>query len=361
MMGKQQYDNPRLREMLECGCPFKDEIRAATFHSVYRYTVDFLEREQGYNCDDTKLLHYICLGMGRYLRSYPTRPIFKQQLKTKLVEWIKEIEQAYHLPSNMIVDFWPDYVEKDTGIALVKLLHARKPGITKTALKEALECDSKKTVQNNLRKLDPSLNEAPQPTDPTPLRIGGHVMHVDIKCEPVPDSHGDRSYYTPNTLHPLVMQLNVTQTAAVLMALQNAYDRSEYSTYCADVALDIWCQLSDYCKERIELIFTQNNPEFKVFLRMLSQEIEDGRYPEFKTERIMAESGTLTEQLEYACKTNHLCNIILKFDGDTVVRQKNRILKNNDDQYFCMDERVANPEESMLFFTEANVKTLEIV
>lgn len=358
-----QIKYSRLYEMLTCGCPFQNEMKEKTIRQIYDNVaaeLDFICGRPGSTFSNAQLLDLICREMESFLFSYRTRPVFKQQLKEKLESWVKAIEAVYQLPSCEAVKAWPNYVEKDIGIALVKLLHKRNPSTTKSALTDSLKVD-KKTIQNNLRKLDPSLIEAPHATEPAPLRIGGQEMHVDIKVEKVPHSHGDHSYYTPNTLHPLVMQLNITQTAAVLMALQNAYDRSEYSTYCADVALDIWCQLSDYCKERIELIFTQNNPEFKVFLSMLNQEIEDGRYPEFKTERIMAESGTLTEQLEYACKTNHLCNIILKLDGDTVIRQKNRILKNNDDQYFCIDEYVANPEESMLSFTEANVKALEIV
>ena len=219
---------------------------------------------------------------------------------------------------------------------------------------------SKKTMQNSLRKLDPKLSEVAQPSDSAPFRIGGHAMHVDIHCEEI-KKRGDRSYYTPNTLHPLVFQFNVTQTAATLMALQNAYDRGEYGTYCSDVALDIWCQLTDYCKERIRLIFTLNNPEFKDFLDMLEQDLEAGRFPDFKTEYMMAEGATIQEQLDYAYKDTHKCNITLNKGGAVTTYQKIRIFKNDAHEYFFNFQKPESSAESTITFTLDDVKRIELL
>jgi len=219
-----QIEYPRLNKMLNCGCPFKKEMKAKTQQCIYDVAIKELYGAPESSFSDAQLRNSICVGMEGFLKSFRTRAIFKQELKSKLIAWIDAIEKTYGLSSNNSVEMWPDFVEKDVGIELVKLLHARYPGITKNDLSKSLGV-SKKTIQNYLRKLDPSLNESEQQTDSSPLRIGGHEMHVDIESEEV-QLRGDRAYYTPNTLHPVVMQFNVTQVAATLMALQNAYAKT---------------------------------------------------------------------------------------------------------------------------------------
>lgn len=353
-----QIEYPRLNKMLNCGCPFKKEMKAKTQQCIYDVAIKELYGAPESSFSDAQLRNSICVGMEGFLKSFRTRAIFKQELKSKLIAWIDAIEKTYGLSSNNSVEMWPDFVEKDVGIELVKLLHARYPGITKNDLSKSLGV-SKKTIQNYLRKLDPSLNESEQQTDSSPLRIGGHEMHVDIESEEV-QLRGDRAYYTPNTLHPVVMQFNVTQVAATLMALQNAYDRVEYDSYCAEVAFDIWCQLSDYCKERIRLIFTENNPEFSAFVKMLDEDMDEGRYPVFKTEHLMAEDATKAEQIAYAYKASHVCNLTLRINGVTRTYQKIRILKNNAD-YICYSNDPETGEESRIPFTVGNVRHIDLL
>lgn len=353
-----QVEYPRLNAMLSCGCPFKKEMKAKAIQSIYRIAIEELYGYPETKFSDAQLRNSIGVGMEGFLTSFRTRAIFKQELKAKLVTWINAIENAYGLSPNDYDKMWPNFVEKDVGIELVKLLHARYPGITKNDLKESLGV-SKKTIQNYLRKLDPSLNESEHQPDSSPLRIGGHEMHVEIASEEV-QSRGDRAYYTPNTLHPVVMQFNVTQVAATLMALQNAYDRVEYDSYCAEVAFDIWCQLSDYCKERIRLIFTENNPEFSAFVKMLDEDIDEGRYPVFKTEHLMAEDATKAEQIAYAYKASHICNLTLRTNGVTRTYQKIRIFKNDAD-YICYSNDPETGEESRIPFTVEDVRHIDLL
>ena len=353
-----QSEYPRLEEMLKCGCPFNGEMRDKAIQSIRHYAIQELIGTLESDYTDQELLELICNGMENYLVAYKTRPIFKNHLKSKLESWVKMIESSYNLPESAAVDLWPDYVTKDVGIDLVKALH-NQTGSTKEALREAVSAQHKKTIQNGLRKLDPKLNESNGSVDTVPFRIGGHEMHVDIKCVPIPGTRGERSYYTPNTLHPLVMQLNVTQTAAMLMALQTAYDRCEYGTYCEDVALDIWCQLSEYCKERIRLVFTQNNADFGSFLDSLDQMLDDGRYPIFKTERMMAEGAPYDVQLDYASKTSRLCNLTLRIDDADISLQKKRIFKNHRDSWYCNISGDETSDKSRIIFTVNDVKTIE--
>lgn len=230
---------PRLRRMLSCGCPFLQPERDKVIREILDGAVSELADRPEAEYSDTQLLAAISAGMGAYLQSYRAQPVFKQKTREKLLEWIHAIGSGYHVELEDAQADWVIPVQRDSGVELVRLLHDRN-GLTKRELADRLGVSSK-TVQSDLRRLAPSLCEEKPRKVPEPLRAAGHEMHVRIRCDEVPGSHGDRRYSTPDTLHPLVLQFNVTQVAAVLMALQQAYDNGIYGTYCLESAMDIWC------------------------------------------------------------------------------------------------------------------------
>ena len=350
-MNTERY--PRLWEMLSCGCPFvqpgRDKVMREIFHGAVTELADRPEEA----CLNTQLLTAISAGMGAYLQSYRAQPVFKQKIREKFLEWLHAIGGKYHVELEDVQVDWVIPVQRDSGVELVRLLHDRK-GLTKRELADRLGI-STKTVQNDLRRLDPSLCEENLRKTPEPLRAAGHEMHVRIRCDEVPGSHGDRRYSTPDTLHPLVLQFNVTQVASMLMALQQSYDSGIYGTYCLESAMDIWCQLTPYCQSRIEKIFAGRNADFKAFLDTIRDEVKHGRFPKFRTERSMAEGATYREMLEYAYKAGAVCNITLRRNGVTEKYQKIRISEN--ERGF---EIVEEGQETRTGFTLDDVVSLEI-
>lgn len=350
-MNTERY--PRLWKMLSCGCPFirpeRDKVMREIFHGAVTELADRPEEA----CLNTQLLTAISAGMGAYLQLYRAQPVFKQTIREKLLGWIHAIASKYHVELGDAQADWVIPVQRDSGVELVRLLHDRK-GLTKRELADRLGVSSK-TVQNDLRRLDPSLCEENPKKAPEPLRAAGHEMHVRIRCDEVPGSHGDRRYSTPDTLHPLVLQFNVTQVAAVLIALQQAYDNGFYGTYCLESAMDIWFQLTPYCRSRIEKIFAGRNADFKTFLDTIREEVAGGRFPQFRTERSMAEGATYKEMREYAFKAGAACNITLRRNGVTEKYQKNRISKNERGFEIIVEE-----PEKRIGFTMDDVVSLEI-
>lgn len=350
-MNTERY--PRLRRMISCGCPFLQPERDKVMREIFHGAVSELAGRPEAEYTDTQLLAAISDSMGAYLQSYRAQPVFKQKIREKLLEWIHAIGSEYHVELENAQADWVIPVQRDSGMELVRLLHDRK-GLTKIELADRLGI-STKTVQNDLRRLDPSLCEENPRKAPEPLRAAGHEMRVRIRCDEVPGSHGDRRYSTPDTLHPLVLQFNVTQVAAVLMALQQSYDSGIYGTYCLDSAMDIWCQLTPYCQSRIEKIFAGRNADFKAFLDAIRDEVKHGRFPKFRTERSMAEGATYREMLEYAYKAGAVCNITLRRNDVTEKYQKIRISEN--ERGF---EIVVEEPEKRIGFTMDDVVSLEI-
>lgn len=344
---------PRLWGMLSCGCPFLKPERDKVMREIFHGAVSELAGRPEAEYTDTQLLTAVSVGMGAYLQSYRDQPVFKQKIREKLLGWIHAIASEYLVELEGVQVDWVIPVQRDSGVELVRLLHDRN-GLTKRELADRLGV-SPKTVQNDLRRLDPSLCEEKPRKAPEPLRVAGHEMHVRIRCDEVPGSHGDRRYFTPDTLHPLVLQFNVTQVAAVLMALQQAYDNGIYGTYSLESAMDIWCQLTPYCQSRIEKIFAGRNADFKAFLDTIRDEVKHGRFPKFRTERSMAEGATYKEMLEYAYKAGAACNITLRRDGVTEKYQKIRISEN--ERVF---EIVDEGQQTRIGFTLDDVESLEI-
>lgn len=225
-----------------------------------------------------------------YCGEYKSSFSFKQQVRTKFKTWLERIRDEYHI-DNVIIpeEFIVQDNELDTAIVMVKELHSRS-GVTKKDLQEKLDFNNTRAVQKNLRKLCPTLYEGIDEDKEKackPFRVGGQPIVVDIKEK---DNRKDdrKYYYTPNTLHPLVLQENLTQVGVLLKGLSKTYHENELSVSII-IGIDIWSQLSDYAKERIEVIFAQYDEELSEFIEILKDEYPDNRALGFKTERQMFE------------------------------------------------------------------------
>jgi hypothetical protein len=125
-------------------------------------------------------LAYNCIAwaMPVYLESYPAVYSFKQQVKIKFNDWLNLICTEYKIKDESAsAEIKVTKAEKDTGIAMLKLLHSRE-GVTYEKLQDELGITDR-GVQKDLVKISPSLYAGPDmPYEP--LRLGGQPIHAEI-------------------------------------------------------------------------------------------------------------------------------------------------------------------------------------
>ena len=214
----------------------------------------------------TELVRSIANGMGDYLRKYPAPPSYKQRLWDSCDCWIRRIADKLGVETGITFeDEMPRPVARDLGVDLIKALHD-EAGKTKEKLAEELNVGSK-TIQTELRALDPSLREGG--ADIRPLRIAGQEMHpkIEFRLQAREDNPRavERVYYMKNRLHPIALQLNTQEAATLLLALFRMNEDTG-SLLSREMALDIWCQLSNYGQCRIREKYGSNDREFNAFL-----------------------------------------------------------------------------------------------
>lgn len=271
------------------------------------------------------LLRAIICGMADYLRGYPSPASYKQHLWDSCDSWIRRIAEELGLDAgNLFEEELSRPVERDLGIELIKALHA-KGGKTKEQLAEDLHI-GKKTIQTELRALDPSLQKTGEKV--RPLRIAGQEMHPKIECRDLyreGSSHSyDRVFYMEERLHPLALQLNTHQVGTLLLSLYRRYEDEE-SNLSYEMALDVWCQLSPYGQKRIEEIFGQE-PGFRNFLEQIQAELAEGRLLAFHSEDELRDSLSHGELLMGLYKGAVECRIKIRQNGKTIELDKARIV-----------------------------------
>ena len=244
-----------------------------------------------------ELVRAIANGMGEYLSRYPAPATYKQRLWDSCDSWIRRIAEKRGVEAGTLFeDDWPRPVARDLGVELIKTLHDEN-GKTKEQLAERLNVGIK-TIQTELRALDPSLKKSGPKI--RPLRIAGQEMHPSIrfKFQAKADNPKalERVYYMPERLHPLALQLNTQQVGTLLLSLFRMNEETG-SMLSREMAIDIWCQLSSYGQRRIREIFGKNNGPFTEFLDDIAAELQDGRLPAFHTEDEMSEDAMSPDEL----------------------------------------------------------------
>ena len=242
-------------------------------------------------------LKIIAEGMASYLRGYTAPASFKARLWDCLDGWIRRIAAELGIEGDgVFADEMERPVTTDLGVELIKALHDEN-GKTKEKLKNELGV-GEKTIQTELRALDPSLKKSGPKI--RPLRIAGQEMHPSIrfKFQAKADNPQalERVYYMPERLHPLALQLNTQQVGTLLLSLFRMNEEAD-SILSREMAIDIWCQLSSYGQRRIREIFGKNNGLFTEFLDDISAELQDGRLLAFHTEDEMSEDAMSPDEL----------------------------------------------------------------
>ena len=266
------------------------------------------DKRGGNKINNAKCYKAIAEAMVRHADSYPAPSSFKKRVRENFVKWLEAIRSKYEFAEQPEIPWglYPEDGEKDTVVGMLQSLQSRK-GVTKEELQVRLGIGPR-AILKDLCKLDPTLREdgTEEQESMVPFYIGGQPVRARIRSEKYA---GDRKkyYHTENSVHPLILQENLFQAATLLQALQRNYDEHE-STVSSYLAVDIWSQLSDYARERIEYVFTAGDPDFAAFIEMLKDETPDGRIPAYRTEKEMfIGDESISERLRYYMKADRVC------------------------------------------------------
>ena len=263
--------------------------------------------------------HAISEAMEDYLDEYRSSFSFKQNVRRKFHFWLKSIQKQYDLDC-VETPFEEDVKsnEQNTCIAMLKALHSRE-GVSE----DEFPGIKPRSVRQNLRKLSPELYKGEKENiqaepEYVPFRIGGQPVTVDVKIKKRKNDK-KQYYYTPNTVHPIVLQENLMQVGALLKALCNSYYNSKSESELGLlIAIDIWSQLSDYAKEKMRNFYAVHDQEFQGFIEILDDECPDDHASTYRTEREMAETEGLSieDRLIYLFKVSgRTANIVISLNG----------------------------------------------
>lgn len=308
-------------------------------------------------------LKIIAEGMASYLRGYTAPASFKARLWDCLDGWIRRIAAELGIEGDgVFADEMERPVTTDLGVELIKALHDEE-GKTKEKLKNELGV-GEKTIQTELRALDPSLRKSGPKI--RPLRIAGQEMHpkIEVRSEAREDNpHAvERKFYMKNRLHPLALQLNTQQVGTLLLSLFRMNEETG-SMLSREMAIDIWCQLSDYGRRRIREIFGKNNGLFTDFLDDIAAELQDGRLLAFHTEDEMSEDAMSPDELIMAAfKGEKECMIEIRKDEETIRLDRARIVMADGeaDVWLAISADKYPDRTKALRFTRAEIRKIRL-
>ena len=271
----------------------------------YRFLLKDFSKKYNTNNDGEELLDcykVIIYSSVEYISRYPAPPSAKQGLYRRMFALCEAIGEQFHIANyESFLKELPVPVDRDLTIGIIKELHERD-GVTKSDLASVFEV-TPRTAQTMIHRLNGDQSN-------NPLRIGGQIVRIPIEHHKENGRSDDRRFYTPNSMSPIVFQLNLMQAATLLQSFHSNYEKGNMIPL--DMAIDTWCQLSEYVKERIKEIFCSRDPEFAEFIEM----VEDGATSD--TYRFMTESEMMVygdscadEQLTLAWKGGMICDLIL--------------------------------------------------
>lgn len=296
-------------------------------------------------------LAYNCIisAMIFYLENYPASFSFKQQTRDLFIKWIEKIKSEYSIQNNEASKkLKPIAAEKDTGVAMLKVLHSRK-GVTYKEIEDSMGIGLR-SIQKSLVKISPSLYDGPKTAYP-PFRLGGQPLLANITLIDKEENEGKR-FITKNTVHPLVLQENLPQLATLLKALAHQFwDYEDDKTRI--IGIDIWSQMSVYARNKIIDFYAFNDEDLASFVDIISGTCPDDHACLFYTEKEMM------KMLEMELPLNDAISHLMKVDG----RKGVIILKSEEQIEVCKIEPcISNDGEKCYRVIDANgdVKRIKI-
>lgn len=257
------------------------------------------------NTDSGEVIEIIEMGMSDFIRRYPANNAYRKKIWDDFVSWVKEICKYIHVEydEDKLSENMPSPVMKDATIELIKCLHVYKgdeqKGCSKADIIEKLGFSiGERSVKDLINRLDANNQEN---TKNPPVVIAGQTIEIDIIHNDVYDKEEkrrNRFFSAKSTVNPLFLQLNVAQVYVLLVGLSKSYWENE-KNMAIGIGMEIWSQLSEYTKERIEKVYLTEESdlydnELKEFINTINEEISDATLHTYLTESDYIESREIS-------------------------------------------------------------------
>ena len=265
-----------------------------------------------------------CESANEYIIHLRTPMTYKQKIRDKMETWCLAIGARLHMQEKDVREIISDTlivpIKEELTCRVLKELHGRD-GITNADLASKLGV-TERTVYNELEKIKGTKGVA---------RIYGQQIQLDITDDyftPVEQvkAHIKKSH-TKNTVSPVMLQMNISQTATLLSSLAHAY-LSEEKSIARTLGFEVWAQLTKYAQDRIMYIYKDLDEELYCFIEELNDALDREQVLSFQTEREAFPDLNVGEQINTILKLGCKCSIKYLDDGMTE-QMKNCVIKTN--------------------------------
>lgn len=346
-------------ELLGGTGPADHELRSKMFYGSngrgvsIRNSIEQYEYDEYSNPSDTQcVLDTIVEIFDDYVVSLHAPAVYKQKIARILCEWVFEVAKKLALDDYQIEGrIIENYYVPDMAVEIIKSLHFNpedpNKGITKRELCEKYKLKSKRTIETFFARLSGNDKQ-------NPLRIAGQtvVTHVDSSGE----EGKQRKYYTHDTISPIFLPANISQTRALLKGLYYS-SRQNKDPFAMTLAVDIWSQLSDYAKDRIRRYYGSADKKFADFLKLVDTKSKS-IFVYYKEESAYADDILEADNeyiLGFVEKHGYRCSIW--FVDETVdVAENAHIYYSSEDGAY-----VAETESGAVLFKPSDVWEIEII
>lgn len=195
---------------------------------------------------DEELGRQMTAALNMALDRFPGTIEMQKNLRELFLQWLSQAKQHYPVELDGLNKITLDS-EDAKVVQLVKELHGPDGlGQKRTDLQNTLNM-SEKTLRNYLDRLSGK-------DEDHPLRLGGQIVSAPVAIRE--NENREKYTYTPDALHPIILQLNMTQVAYLLKSLCIASDTGFYGhEITEDLAYGVWSQLTTYAQNRVEGVF----------------------------------------------------------------------------------------------------------
>lgn len=307
--------------------------------------IDFYDSlyEDVSECDKESFIEEFCEFLNAFIISYRGLVFYKQKMRDKCVVWCENIGRALGVAEELVNAQIKDKLcipfMEDLTCRVLKELHSRE-GISKADLSRKLGVHEK-TVYNEIEKIKGTKGTARIYGQQIQMKVNEDYVSGDI------DKSYIKKYHTKNTVHPVMLQMNISQTATMLSALAKAY-LNEGKNIAWTLGFEIWGQLSKYGRERIETVYSTRDEDLITFIGELSMELEKMPLMTFQTELEAFSDLYYDEQLLVACKTGHKCDITMFVDGMRETYTDCIVKEDRKERKYYFEQKKTNGEKEMI-------------
>lgn len=252
------------------------------------------------------------------IRDYPSGKKTAIELYKAFVGFLSD---KYELSVNVdfpTVAIW-DPLERQ--LAIIKMLHERN--ISTINMADRLFV-SDRTIEDDLKMIRESDTEA--------LQLMGQPVKIPYKRR-------NRHFTSESTAHPIFLMANLAQVITILEGLGKQSQLKEYERFALLTAVNIWSELSDYARERINRL-SDTLALDRVWLRKIQRMSEEGVSNLFQTERACSDVDTVMS-LIMIHKSGEKCFIEYKDESGQIVFLKDvRIVSNGKTDFTYRSEKI---------------------